>query len=237
MSAGRLYLIPNTLGNTPSNNTIPEEVLAVIRRLDLLYVENIQSASRYLQWIGNTVPEYNIDFFPLDKHTSAIDAHDYLKPLLSGRDGGIISEAGCPGVADPGSVLVKLAHSRGIEVHPLVGPSSILLALMASGFNGQQFAFHGYLPIDKSERKKKITELENESRTKDQTQIFMEAPHRNTDLFKALLNHCRDESRLCVAADLTLPGQYIQSKSLAEWRSTELPDLHKRPAIFLLYWK
>ncbi len=237
MSAGRLYLIPNTLGNTPSNNTIPDEVLQIIRKLDLLYVENIQSASRYLKWVEDTVPEYKIDFFPLDKHTSPIDAHDYLKPILAGRDGGIISEAGCPGIADPGSVLVQLAHSRGVEVYPLVGPSSILLALMASGFNGQQFAFHGYLPIDKNERKQKITELENESRNRNQTQIFMEAPHRNMELLKAVIQHGRDDSRLCVAADLTLPTQEITSKGIGDWKNSTLPDLHKRPAIFLLFWK
>ena len=237
MSRGRLYLIPNTLGKTTVNNTIPEEVLQVIRRLDLLYVENIQSASRFLNWVGGTVPEYNIDFYPLDKRTSAVDAHDYLKPILSGRDGGIISEAGCPGVADPGSVLVRLAHSRGVEVHPMVGPSSILLALMASGFNGQQFAFHGYLPIDHKERKKRITELEQESRSKDQTQIFMEAPHRNNELLKALVGQCGKESRICTATDLSLAGQEVHCRSIAEWKVSKLPDLHKRPTIFLLYWK
>ena len=237
MPTGTLFLIPTTLGKTESNNTIPEEVLRVIRSLDVLYVENIQSAVKFLQWVGDTKPEYQIDFYSLNKKTTAEEAHSYLEPLQKGKNAGILSEAGCPGVADPGNLLVKMAHNRGIKVQPLVGPSSILLALMASGFNGQQFAFHGYLPIDKKEREHKIRLLEKESREKDQTQIFMETPHRNNEMVKSILNAAHPESKLCIATDITLASESIQTFSIEQWKSVSKPDLQKRPTIFILYWK
>lgn len=232
---GTLYLIPTTLGKTPENNALPEQVLEITRGLDALVVENIQSAVRFLQWVGDTVPDYKIDFFPLNKKTPEHEVFSFLKPLMNGRDMGLLSEAGAPAVADPGSVLVKMAHARGIPVQPLVGPSSILLALMASGFNGQNFAFHGYLPIQKKKREDMLLQLDGESRRHDRTQIFMEAPHRNNEMLASVIEVCSPQSRLCTATDLTLPGEQIISKSLADWKTAEHPDLHKRPTIFLIY--
>lgn len=232
---GILYLIPTTLGKTPSNNTIPESVLEVIRSLDVFIVENIQSAIRFLQWVGDTKPTYEIEFFVLNKRTPEQEAFSFLKPLLDGKDVGLISEAGSPAVADPGAVMVKMAHSRNIRVAPLVGPSSILLALMGAGFNGQQFAFHGYLPIDSKERKKKLQQLEFESQRQNCTQIFMEAPHRNNEILTAVLESCNPDTKFCTATDLTLPTEEIISRSVSSWKSTKKPDLHKRPTIFLLY--
>jgi len=234
-SKGTLYLIPNTLGKTPENNTIPEYVLNVIRRLDVLVVENIQTAVKYLQWVGDTVPEYKIEFLLLNKKTPTHEIASFVNPLKKGRDVGLISEAGCPAVADPGSEFIKMAHARDIEVRPLVGPSSILLALRASGFNGQQFAFHGYLPIDKSARQKKIRELEEESKEREMTQIFMEAPHRNDAIIKDVLALCHPETRFCTATNLTLPNEVIHSKPVARWKSENWDSIHKEPTIFLLY--
>ena len=154
MSKGTLYLIPTTLGKTPENNSIPEYTLEVIRKLEVFAVENLRSAVKFLQWVGETVPEYNIEFHQLNKHTSGEEIFEILRPLKAGKDVGILSEAGAPAVADPGAKLVKMAHQNGIRVVPLVGPSSILLALMASGFNGQTFAFHGYLPLDARPRER-----------------------------------------------------------------------------------
>lgn len=232
---GTLYLIPTTLGKTPENNTIPDYVLRVIRKLDALVVENIQTARRFLQWVGDTVPEYEIEFFVLNKKTPAEEAATFIRPLLNGRDMGVISEAGCPGVADPGSFMVRQAHGRGVNVVPLVGPSSILLALMGSGFNGQNFAFSGYLPIDGGARKKAIQELETSSSRNNRTEIFMETPHRNNRMLKDILEVCRGDTRFCVAANLTLPNELIISKPVSEWKSGRRPDLDKQPAIFLLY--
>ena len=237
METGTLYLIPTTLGKTPENNTIPEYTLNVIRKLDALMVENLKSATSFLQWVGDTIPEYEIDFYQLNKNTPEQEIHSFLRPLLDGRDAGILSEAGAPGVADPGARLVKLAHQYQIPVVPLVGPSSILLALMASGFNGQAFAFHGYLPMDQKKRKSMITQLEGESRRHDRTQIFMEAPYRNNELLKDVVSTCSPATRLCTATDITLPSEEITSKYISEWESSKLPDLNKRPTIFILYAK
>lgn len=234
---GILYLIPTTLGKTSTNNTLPEHTLEILRSLDVLVVENIQSAVKFLNWVGNTIPEFKIEFHQLNKHTPDQEVFSFLKPLKSGRNVGLLSEAGMPAIADPGSILVKMAHQNGIRVIPLVGPSSIFLALMASGFNGQQFAFHGYLPIDPKKRKQMIIQLDGESRRHDRTQIFMEAPHRNNDLLKAILNAVTDQTRLCTATDITLKTETIVSKNVKEWKSQPLPDLHKRPTIFLLYSK
>lgn len=234
-ATGTLYLIPNTLGKTPENNTIPEYVLDIIRRLDVLIVENVQTAARYLQWIGDTVPEYEIDFLLLNKKTPAHETASFLNPLTQGRDAGLLSEAGCPAVADPGSELIKMAHARGIKVHPLVGPSSILLALMASGLNGQSFCFHGYLPISKNERRKAIQRLEDESRQSGATQIFMEAPHRNEAIVKNVINLCQPDTQFCTATNLTLPSESIISRPVSEWEQTDRESIHKEPTIFLLF--
>lgn len=231
---GTLYLIPNTLGKTPSNNTIPEHVLTIIRRLDVLIVENVQTAARYLQWVGDTVPEYKIEFLLLHKKTPTHEAASFLNPLKKGKDAGLLSEAGCPAVADPGSELIKMAHARQIEVRPLVGPSSILLALMGSGCNGQSFAFHGYLPIDKNQRKQAISRLEKEAGKNKQTQIFMEAPHRNDAIIKAVINQCHPETRFCAATNLTLPSESIVSKPVRDWKNGGWNSINKEPTIFLL---
>ncbi|SMO44576.1 SAM-dependent methyltransferase [Gracilimonas mengyeensis] len=234
---GTLYLIPTTLGKTPENNTIPEYTLNVLRQLEVLMVENLRSATSFLQWVGDTIPEYEIEFYHLNKNTPDQEIYSFLRPLKAGKDAGILSEAGAPAVADPGAKLVKLAHQNNIKVVPLVGPSSILLALMSSGFNGQNFAFHGYLPIDQHPRKQMITQLEGESRRHDRTQIFMEAPYRNNELLKDILQTCRPETKLCTATDITLPDEEIHSKTVGDWKSGKLPNLHKRPTIFLLYGK
>ncbi|MDR9417222.1 MAG: SAM-dependent methyltransferase [Gracilimonas sp.] len=237
MNTGTLYLIPTTLGKTGENNTLPEFTLNVLRKLDVLMVENLRTATSFLQWVGDTVPEYEIDFYPLNKNTPEQEIHSFLRPLLDGKDAGILSEAGAPAVADPGAKLVKLAHQYQISVVPLVGPSSILLALMGAGFNGQNFAFHGYLPIDQKKKISMIKQLEGESRRHDRTQLFMEAPYRNNELLKDLLETCATNTRLCTATDITLPTEEIISKHIGSWKSKKLPDLHKRPTIFLIYAK
>lgn len=234
-SKGTLYLIPNTLGKTPENNTIPEYVLNIIRSLEVLVVENIQTTVKYLQWVGDTVPEYKIEFLLLNKKTPVHEIASFVTPLKKGKDVGLISEAGCPAVADPGSELIKIAHSQNIKVTPLVGPSSILLALMASGFNGQTFAFHGYLPIEKTDRQRKIQQLEQESGDRDLTQIFMEAPHRNDAIIKDVLKFCHPDTRFCTATNLTLPDESILSKPVANWRNEKWDSINKEPTIFLLY--
>lgn len=235
MAYGTLYLIPVPLGKTKTNNSLPEYTLSVLRTLDALVVENIQSAVKFLNWVGDTVPDFKIEFRQLNKNTPETEIFSFLKPLKAGRNMGLLSEAGAPAVADPGAKLVKMAHQNKIKVVPLVGPSSILLALMASGFNGQEFAFHGYLPIDNKARVQKLIQLEGESRRHNRTQIFMEAPHRNNELLKSLLENLAGETRLCTATDLTLENEDIISKPVAEWNSSPKPDLQKRPTIFILY--
>lgn len=232
---GTLYLIPNTLGKTPQNNTIPEYVLNIIRGLDVLIVENIQTAARYLQWVGDTIPEYEIEFLLLNKETPIREIATFLDPLKKGNDAGIISEAGCPVVADPGSELIKMAHDQSIKVEPLVGPSSILLALMGSGFNGQQFTFHGYLPINQNKRKGAIQKLEQQAKDTGGTQIFMEAPHRNDEVVEDVIRYCNPNTRFCTATNLTLPDEQIVSKKVSSWRENMGKSIHKEPTIFLLY--
>lgn len=234
-SKGTLYLIPNTLGKTPENNTIPDYVLNIVRRMEVLIVENVQTAVRYLQWVGDTVPEYEIEFLLLNKKTPIHEIASFLDPLKNGKDAGLLSEAGCPVVADPGSELIKMAHDYQIKVQPLVGPSSILLALMGSGFNGQKFTFHGYLPIDKNKRQSAIQQLENESKSTGGTQIFMEAPHRNNQVVKDVTRYCEPTTRFCTATNLTLPSEQIISKKISEWRKEPIDSIHKEPTIFLLF--
>lgn len=232
---GTLYLIPNTLGKTPENNTIPEYVLNIIRELDVFIVENVPTAARYLRWVGDTIPEYRIEFLLLNKKTPTHEMASFLNPIKNGKNAGMLSEAGCPAVADPGSELIKMAHAQDITVRPLVGPSSILLALMGSGFNGQSFSFHGYLPIDKSKRQRAIQQLEEESRKKKQTQIFMEAPHRNNAIVKDVIKLCNLDTRFCTATNLTLPAESIVSKTVADWKKDKTKSIHKEPTIFLLW--
>lgn len=235
--SGTLYLIPTTLGKTPENNSIPEYSLQVLRKLEALVVENIQTSVKFLQWVDGTIPEYKIDFYHLNKNTPDTEIFSFLRPLRAGKDMGLLSEAGAPAVADPGSKLVKMAHQNNIKVVPLVGPSSILLALMASGFNGQSFAFSGYLPIDEKKKKQTLIQLEGESRRHDRTQLFMETPHRNNELRKSILNYCADTTWLSIATDITLPTEEIITKQIGDWKKSENSDLHKRPSIFSIYAK
>ncbi len=231
---GTLYLIPCTLGDTPAEQVLPQHVINLARRLQHFVVEQPKTARQFLSALKHEQPIQSLHFASLNEHTNATELAGLLAPLLAGHDVGIISEAGCPGIADPGADLVNLAHRNNIRVVPLVGPSSILLALMASGLNGQCFAFHGYLPIDEAERKKAITQLEAESAKRKQTQMFIETPYRNERMFGALLAHCRPQTKLCVATDITLPSEQIQTRSIAQWKSHPAPQLNKRPSMFLL---
>jgi 16S rRNA (cytidine1402-2'-O)-methyltransferase len=231
---GTLYLIPCTLGDTPAEQVLPQHVINVARNLQHFVVEHPKSARQFLSLLKPEQPIQSLHFAALNEHTAGKELAGLLMPLLDGHDVGIISEAGCPGIADPGADLVNLAHRHNIRIVPLVGPSSILLALMASGLNGQCFAFHGYLPIDEPERKKTISALEAESIKRKQTQLFIETPYRNEKLFFALLSHCRPQTLLCVATDITLPEEQISTYSVAQWKSLPAPQLNKHPSLFLL---
>ncbi len=234
---GTLYLIPCTLGDTSPAQVLPEHVISLSRKLQHFVVEQPKTARQFLSALKHEQPIQTLHFATLNEHTAANELPELLAPLLAGHDVGIISEAGCPGIADPGANLVNLAHRNGIRVVPLVGPSSILLALMASGLNGQCFAFHGYLPIAEADRKKAIASLEAESIRRNQTQMFIETPYRNDRMFGALLAQCRPETQLCVATDITLPDEQIQTRSIGDWKSRPTPQLNKRPSLFLLLGK
>jgi len=231
---GTLFLIPCTLGDIPAEQVLPPHVIAMARKMKHFVVEQPKSARQFLSALKPEHAIQSIHFSSLNQHTNPEELVDMLAPLLRGEDIGIISEAGCPGVADPGADLVLLAHHNGIRVVPLVGPSSILLALMASGLNGQRFAFHGYLPIAEAERNKTIALLEAESAKRNQTQLFIETPYRNEKLFTALLTHCRPQTMLCIATDITLPNEKIQTHSIKLWKSQSRPQLNKHPSMFLL---
>lgn len=233
-SLGILYLIPCTLGDTPAEQVLPQHVINIARKLKHFVVEQPKTARQFLSALKPEQPIQSLHFATLNEHTDAKNLAELLAPLMAGEDVGIISEAGCPGIADPGADLVNLAHRSSIRVIPLVGPSSILLALMASGLNGQCFAFHGYLPIEEVERRKAIASLEAESAKRKQTQLFIETPYRNERMFNALLAHCRPQTLLCIATDITLPGEQIQTRSIAQWKSQPVPQLNKRPSLFLL---
>lgn len=230
---GNLYLIPTTLGESDTARVIPSEVSAIVKEIRYFIVENIRTARRYLRKMDPTLNIDELQFFELNQHTDSSATADFLNPVLEGFDVGIISEAGCPGIADPGAEVVKIAHIKQIRVIPLVGPSSILLSLMASGMNGQNFAFIGYIPIKPAERVKAIREIEKRSGVENQTQIFIEAPYRNTQLINDLINTLNDQTRLCIACDITLDTEYIKTQTVAQWKKG-VPDLNKRPAIFLI---
>uniref|UniRef100_Q46Z00 Uroporphyrin-III C/tetrapyrrole (Corrin/Porphyrin) methyltransferase n=2 Tax=Burkholderiaceae TaxID=119060 RepID=Q46Z00_CUPPJ len=239
--SGTLYLIPNTLGKRdeadPLPDVIPAGVQQIAAKLDYLVAENAKTARAFLKKLGETCPLarpiQQIEIRELNVNTRTDALADLLAPLATGRDGGLLSEAGVPAVADPGAELVRLAHARGIRVRPLVGPSSILLAVMGSGLNGQSFAFNGYLPVEPDERAKRLRELEQHSRKFRQTQVWIETPYRNGALLDALRQHCAGTTLLSVAVDLTLPTETIVTLPLSDWRPDRL-DLHKRPAIFSL---
>ncbi|PCE63652.1 SAM-dependent methyltransferase [Sediminicola luteus] len=232
MEKGKLYLIPNTLGDTPPLEVMPLAIKKAIERIDHYIVENEKTARHFIKKISSGKSQPNLKIELLNKFTDPSLLPSFLEPCLQGLDMGVISEAGCPGVADPGAEVVALAHEKGIQVVPLVGPSSILLALMASGLNGQQFAFSGYLPIDKVDRKKKLKAMERVSRDLEQTQIFIETPYRNDNLLTDLTKMLGGHTRLCVACDISLPTEYIKTMTVNEWKNEKV-ELHKRPAIFL----
>lgn len=230
---GNLYVIPSMLGETEPLEVLPLSIKRTVEEIDDYIVESEKVARRFIKKISSSKSQPSLRIFLLNKYTDAIELQHYLEPCLEGKDMGLLSDAGCPGVADPGAVIVNLAHQKNIKVIPLVGPSSILLALMASGMNGQNFAFNGYLPIDKTDRKKEIKKFERLSKEEDQTQIFIETPYRNDKLltdFLAVLHH---QTELCIAVDITLPTQFIKTQTVENWKNN-IPDLHKRPCIFII---
>ncbi len=232
---GKLYLIPNTLGNSPIDRVIPSYNTELINSIKYYIVENIRTARRFLSKSKIKTKIDDLVFFELNKHSSKQDYNKYLEPiLLQGCDMGIISEAGCPAVADPGAEIVAIAHTFQIEVVPLVGPSSILLALMASGFNGQNFAFNGYLPIDAHKRTAAIKLDEQRSAKENLTQIYIETPYRNEQLLKAMLKTLKPTTKLCIAVDISLDSQQIISETVEIWKNINI-NLHKRTAVFLLH--
>ena len=233
-TTGKLYLIPAPLGETLTETVIPGPALQVFRTLDHFVVEEIRTARRYLLRAGFEGEMEKLEFFVYNEHSRPDDLVPIMASLLSGHDMGLLSEAGLPCVADPGSELVKEAHRQGIQVVPLSGPSSLMLALMASGFNGQHFAFIGYLPVKAQERMKAIRKIEKTMYQQNQTQIFIEAPYRNLALFNDLVKICASETYLCIACDLTLETEWIRSQKIKEW-VRESPEINKRPAVFLLY--
>lgn len=231
---GKLYLIPTTIGDTPVDQVLPEHTLCVSRDLDTFIVEQVRTARRFLSKIKTNHTIDDIQFFPLNKHTKTEEIYEYLRPALNGKDIGLLSEAGTPCIADPGAIIVEQAHLKGIEVVPLVGPNSILLALMASGFNGQNFCFHGYIPIEGNDRTKKIKEMEVNAIKHDQTQIFIEAPYRNKQILESICKSCNPNTKVCIATDISLKTEFIRTHKVSHWKKN-IPDFHKKPTIFLIY--
>ena len=233
MNKGKLYLIPSILGDNTQLATLPVSILNHIKEIDVFIVENLRTSRRHIKKI---YPGKDIDsttFYAYGKHDTLNLEQDFLPHILNGKNVGLLSEAGLPCIADPGSKIVEYAHDFRIDIVPLVGPSSILLALMASGMNGQNFAFTGYLPIDKNERIKTLRHLESLAKKTGQTQIFMETPYRNHQLFDSILKSCNNNTRLCIASDITLPFEKIKTKTIIEWKQTTI-DIHKKPTIFLI---
>ena len=229
-----LYLLPVTLGDTSIEKVIPAYNREIISSIRHFIVEDVRSARRFLKKVDKDIEREELSFYPLNKHTSPEEVADYLQPLLQGHAMGVISEAGCPAIADPGADVVAIAQRKNLKVIPLVGPSSIILSVMGSGFNGQSFAFHGYLPIEQAERTKRIKELEQRVYAECQTQLFIETPYRNQRMLEDILKICKPQTKLCIAANITCEGEFIKTKSIAEWRK-HLPDLSKKPCIFLIY--
>lgn len=229
---GKIYLIPVTLGGDDYQKVIPEKVLAITRSLRLFAVEDLRSSRRFLKIIEKDFPLNDTIFFELNEHTGDGEILQYLSPVLSGSDMGIMSEAGLPGIADPGSKLVSLAHKKKIRVVPLSGPSSIIMALISSGLNGQNFTFNGYLPVKPADRAAKLRMLEKKA-SEGFAQIFMETPYRNQRMLESILRTCRDETNLCIAADITLPAESIKTMTMAEWKKN-IPSLNDHLAVFIL---
>ena len=229
-----LYLIPVTLGETSIESVLPSYNKEVILGIKHFIVEDIRSARRFLKKVEKSLDIDTLQFFTLNKHTTKEEISDFLNPLLKGYSMGVISEAGCPAVADPGADVVAIAQRKNLKVVPLVGPSSIIMSVMASGFNGQSFAFHGYLPVDGAERAKKLKMLEQRVYAEDQTQLFIETPYRNGKMIEDILQHCKPQTKLCIAANITCEDEFIKTKTVKEWRG-KVPNLSKIPCIFLLY--
>lgn len=233
-TTGKLYLIPTTLGDTNALEVMPISVKKVVELIDTYIVENEKTARRSIKAISPSKSQPSLTLFQLNKYTDVSEIPSYLEPCLQGESVGLLSEAGVPGVADPGAEVVKIAHQKGIQVVPLVGPSSILMAMMSSGMNGQNFAFNGYLPIDQKERKQELKRLERLSFEHNQTQLFIETPYRNNKMLEDICATVHPDTQVCIACDITLPTEYIITKSASFWKSNA-PDLHKRPAIFIIH--
>ena len=231
---GHLYLIPTTLGDNEPLEVLPISVKKVIEKTEHFIVENEKSARRFIKKMTPRKSQPDLHIYKLDKYTTALETQHYLDACLEGAHVGLLSEAGVPAVADPGALIVSLAHQKKIRVVPLVGPSSIIMALMASGLNGQNFAFNGYLPIDRADRKKSIKALEKLSLEKNQSQIFIETPYRNEKLLADLLQTLHADTNLCVAVDISLPTEYIRTLRAEDWKKESI-QLHKRPAIFIIH--
>jgi 16S rRNA (cytidine1402-2'-O)-methyltransferase len=231
---GKLYLIPTTLGEMNPHDVLPLTVKRAIDFIDDYIVENEKTARKFIKSIHPEKVQNSLRISTLNKRTEVSEHNAMIAPCLNGLNIGLMSEAGCPGVADPGAVIVKIAHEKGIQVVPLVGPSSILLAMMGSGMNGQSFAFNGYLPIDKSDKKAALKNFENLSSTKDQSQIFIETPYRNNKLLEDLLQILQPNTHLCIATDITLPTEFIKTFRVADWKKIKV-DLHNRPTIFIIH--
>lgn len=231
---GTLYLIPVMLGETAANEVLPASVLRAVSLIDDYVVENSKVARKFIKAIEPEKKQSTLNLFELNKHTDEKEILSFIQPLLEGKNMGLMSDAGCPGVADPGAVIVALAHQKGIKVVPLVGPSSILLSLMGSGMNGQSFTFNGYLPIDKSEKKSMLRNLEKWSFERNQSQLFIETPYRNNQLMEEMTQILHPNTLLCVACDLTLPTEIMLTKPISFWKKHKI-DLHKRPCIFIVH--
>lgn len=230
---GNIYLIPCPLGDTPPLEVLPLSVKKAVEIIDHYIVENEKAARRFIKSIVPKKSQPDLHIETINKFTDENDIPNMLMPCYEGHHMGIISDAGCPGIADPGASVVAQAHSKGIKVIPLVGPSSILMAMMASGFNGQNFAFNGYLPIDKQERKRELKRLEKLSEEQNQSQLFIETPYRNNQLLESLLIALHPQTQICVACDISLPTEYIVTQSVESWKKTRV-DLHKRPTLFII---
>ncbi len=229
-----LYLIPNLLGDTPVEQVLPPYNHEIIMGIRHFIVEDVRTARRFLKLVDRSIDIDQLTFYTLNKHTNPEEVASMLRPLEEGSPMGVISEAGCPAVADPGADVVAIAQRKGLQVIPLVGPSSIILAVMGSGFNGQSFAFNGYLPIEPDERIKTLKKLEQRAYTENQTQLFIETPYRNAKMMADILKACRPQTHLCIAAGLTTKDEYIKTRTVKEWNG-KLPQLEKTPCIFLIY--
>ena len=229
-----LYLIPTSLGECSFDKILPAQNTQIVTGLKHFIVEDVRTARRFLKKANPAIEINDLTFYVLNQHTTPEELSSFLSPMFSGHDLGVLSEAGCPAIADPGADVVAMAQKNNFTVVPLVGPSSILLSLMASGFNGQSFAFVGYLPIQPADRAKMLRKLENRAYTEDQSQIFIETPYRNMKMLEEILHVCQPKTRLCIAVDITLETEFIKTKTVKEWK-TQLPYLSKRPCIFLIY--